>query len=103
MFDGDTNFRYDGRPISDILSEQVPTPPGLSPHDDFMVYVMGPYTAFDATKLYEHGDKLDSPFQDDPLFDPDAHVNKDGDPDMEIALQNVCDELRGRHNCLSSR
>ena len=48
MFDGDTNFRYDGRPIADLISEQAPTPPRFSPHNDFTVYVMGPYTAFDS-------------------------------------------------------
>lgn len=99
MFDGDTNFRYDGRPVSDILSEEAPAPPGLSPHDDFTVYVMGPYTAFDAEKAYDDAEELRTRFQDDPLFDPDEHVDGDGDPDMEVALREFCGELRERHGC----
>lgn len=99
MFDGDTNFRYDGRPIADIVSEEAPTPPQFSPHNDFTVYVMGPYTAFDATRAYDDADKLRTPFQDDPLFDPDEHVDEDGNGDMEVALRDFCRELRTEHNC----
>ncbi|WP_137290041.1 DUF7509 family protein [Natronorubrum halophilum] len=99
MFDGETNFRYDNRPLSDILSEQAPTPPKFSAHNDFTVYVMGPYTAFDAERAYDDADKLRTPFQDDPLFDPDRHVTDAGKGDMERALRDFCAELRDRHNC----
>jgi len=40
MFDGETNFRYDGRPIADILAERAPTPPNFGSHNDFTVYVI---------------------------------------------------------------
>ena len=99
MFDGDTNFRYDGRPIADIISEQAPAPPQFSPHNDFTVYVMGPYTAFDATRAYDDADKLRTPFQDDPLFDPDEHVDENGNGDMEAALRDFCRDLRIEHDC----
>ncbi|WP_231186627.1 hypothetical protein [Haladaptatus sp. DYF46] len=99
MFDGETNFRYDGRPIADILAEQAPTPPNFGSHNDFTVYVMGPYTAFSAAYAYDDGDELKTPFQDDPLFDPDRHVTDDGRGDMELALRDFCRELRERHDC----
>ncbi|MFC6733481.1 MULTISPECIES: hypothetical protein [unclassified Haladaptatus] len=99
MFDGQTTFRYDGRPIADILAEQAPTPPQFGAHNDFTVYVMGPYTAFDATYAYDDADKLRTPFQADPLFDPDEHVTDDGTGDMEQALRDFCAELREHHNC----
>jgi hypothetical protein len=99
MFDGDTNFRHNGRPISDILAEQAPTAPKLGPHNDFTVYVMGPYTAFDAEKAYDDADKLRTPFQDDPLFNPGEHIDDAGDSNMEEALRDFCEELRHKHNC----
>lgn len=99
LFDGDTNFQYDGRPVSDILSEQVPHPSRFSPHNDFLIYVMGPYTAFNAEKAYDDGDELRTPFQSDPLFDPETHVDEDGDANMEEALRDFCHELRSKHNC----
>lgn len=99
MFDGETNFRYNNRPISDILAEQAPTPPKLGPHNDFTVYVMGPYTAFNAKQAYDDAEKLRTPFQEDPLFDPDEHIDDAGNSDMEEALRDFCAELRNRHNC----
>jgi hypothetical protein len=99
MFDGDTNFRYNGRPISDILAEQAPTAPKLGPHNDFTIYVMGPYTAFNAEKAYDDADKLRTPFQCDPLFDPDEHIDAAGNSNMEEALRDFSEELRREHNC----
>jgi len=99
MFDGDTDFRYDGRPISDILAEQAPEPPQIGPHNDFTVYVMGPYTAFNAEKAYDDADRLRTPFQEDPLFDPEEHVDEEGNSSMEEALRDFCRELRREHNC----
>lgn len=99
MFDGQTTFRYDGRPIADILTEQAPEPPRFSRQNDFTVYVMGPYTAFSAEHAYDDGDRLRTPFQDDPLFDPEAHVTDDGRGDMARALRGFCAELRDRHSC----
>ncbi|MBX0297514.1 DUF7509 family protein [Haloarcula nitratireducens] len=57
MFDGETNFQYNGRPISDILAEQAPAPPKFSIQNDFTVYVMDPYTAFNAEVAYDDADK----------------------------------------------
>ncbi|WP_408958288.1 hypothetical protein [Natrinema sp. 74] len=99
MFDGETRFRYDGRPIADILSEQAPEPPKFDAHNDFTVYVMGPYTAFNAERAYDDADELRTPFQADPLFDPDSHVTDDGTGDMERALRDFCAELRAEHDC----
>jgi hypothetical protein len=99
MFDGDTTFRYNDRPISDILAEQAPAAPNLGPHNDFTVYVMGPYTAFNAEKAYDDADKLRTPFQDDPLFNPDKHIDDAGNSNMEEALRDFCEELRHKHNC----
>ena len=86
MFDGETNFQYNERPISDILAEQAPAPPKFSTHNDFTVYVMGPYTAFNAEVAYDDADTLKTPFQNDPLFDPHRHITNDGQGDMEQAL-----------------
>jgi hypothetical protein len=99
MFDGETTFEYNTRSIGNILSEQVPEPPQSGPHDDFTVYVMGPYTAFDATKAYDDADKLRTPFRDDPLFDPTEHVDSAGNANMERALRDFCKKLRAELNC----
>lgn len=99
MFGGETNVRYNDRSIADILSEQAPAPPKFSTHNDFTVYVMGPYTAFNAERAYDDADKLRTPFQNDPLFDPDRHVTDSGKGDMERALRDFCAELRKEHNC----
>lgn len=88
-------FEYDGRPISEYIDDRVPTPGNAALSDDFFVYVMGPYTAFDATRAYDDGYRLTSPFVDDPLFDPDEHV-ADGVPDMEAALGELCADLQAR-------
>lgn len=99
MFDGETSFQYDGRPISDVISQEAPVPTQVSPHNDFTVYVMGPYTAFNAEKAYEDAEKLRTPFQEDPLFDPDKHIDDGGNGNMEEALRDFCSELRQKHNC----
>jgi hypothetical protein len=60
---------------------------------------MGPYTAFNAEKAYDDADKLRTPFQDDPLFDPDKHIDAAGNSNTEKALRHFCEELRHKHNC----
>jgi hypothetical protein len=60
---------------------------------------MGPYTACNAEKAYDDADKLRTPFQDDPLFDPDEHIDDAGNSNMEEALRDFCEELRHEHNC----
>lgn len=62
MFVGGTNFQYDDRPISDSIVEQAPASSKFSTHNDFFVYVMGPYTAFNAEVAYDDADKLCTPF-----------------------------------------
>lgn len=99
MFTGGTNFQYGDRPISDIILEQAPAPSDFSTHNDFFVYVMGPYTAFNAEVAYDDADKLRTPFQNDPLFDPDRHITAEGRGDMEQALRDFCAELREHLNC----
>lgn len=88
-------FEYDGQPIFERVDGRAPVSEHPSASDDFFVYVMGPYTAFDATLAYDDGHRLESPFIDDPLFDPDEHVT-DGTPDMEAALGDLCGDLRTR-------
>jgi len=99
MFDGETNFQYNEYSISDILTEQAPAPPKFSTHNDFTVYVMGPYTAFNAEVAYDDANKLRTPFQNDPLFDPDRHITNDDKGDMEQALRDFCTDLRENLNC----
>lgn len=55
--------------------------------DEFLVYVMGPYTPFDLEYAYPETD-LDTPYVDSELFDPERHE------DMEASLRDVCSALR---------
>lgn len=94
MTDRRFGLEYDGRPIFEYVEENVPSPAALSSNDDFFVYVMGPYTAFNAEYAYDDADELRSPFFGDPLFDPDEHVGPDGRGDYERVLDDVCADLR---------
>lgn len=94
MTDRRFGFEYEGRPIFDYVEERAPSPSYISSNDDLYVYVMGPYTAFDATRAYDDADRLVSPFFEDPLFDPDRHVTDDGRGDYEAALSEFCRNLR---------
>jgi hypothetical protein len=55
---------------------------------------MGPYTAFDAAYAYSDGDQLETPFMEDPLFDPDHHITDDGRGSFRLALEDFCKALR---------
>ncbi|GAB3025056.1 DUF7509 family protein [Natronobiforma cellulositropha] len=94
MTDRRFGLEYNGRPIFEYVEANAPSPPALSATDDVFVYVMGPYTAFDASYAYEDADELDSPFFADPLFDPDRHVTEDGRGDYRLALEEFCADLR---------
>ncbi|WP_135829926.1 DUF7509 family protein [Halorussus halobius] len=87
-------FRYDGRPVFEYVRRDAPTPDRDRLDEDFFVYVMGPYTAFDATYVFDDAEKLRTSFIDDPLFDPDRHVTGDETGTMEAALRDVCEEMR---------
>jgi hypothetical protein len=64
--------------------------------NDRYVFVMGPYTAFDATYDYDDADQLTTPFIEDPLFDPNKHGNTPGRSDYEAALADLCDDIEAR-------
>lgn len=90
----DYGFHFDEEPVFSYVQEDAPRPPDSQLPEEFFVFVMGPYTAFDATIAYSDGDTLDSPFIDDPIFDEERHVTADGRSDFEAALAEVCESLR---------
>lgn len=81
---------YDGTPICKIIDDHIPPA-----KNDFLVYVMGPYTAFDAEKAYDDADELDSAYIEDPLFQPDKHIT-DGKATYEAALTDLCSIIRDK-------
>lgn len=83
---------YNGKPVIDILDENVPPA-----KNDFFVYVMGPYTAFNAEQAYDDADELKSVFMDDPLFDPDRHI-QDDQATYEAALRDLCSLIQDKFN-----
>lgn len=88
-------FTYDGRSVFSYIDEDVPPTDLSSKNHDFFVYVMGPYTAFDATYAFDDAEKLQSPFVEDPLFDPEEHI-VDEMGDFEKVLSDVCDDISDR-------
>lgn len=89
-------YNYDGETIFSRVRSDAPEPDDETLDREFFVYVMGPYTAFDAKYAYDDADKLRTRFADDPLFDPDEHVTDDGRGDYEAVLQAFCSQLRER-------
>ena len=87
------DFTYNGRPISKIIDQNVPHPRERGPGNDLLVYIMGPYTAFDARRVYDKAGNLESPFYEDPLFDPKRHV-RDGKGRIDLALASFRDDLQ---------
>ena len=87
-------YNHDGEPVFAYVEADAPEPDSNPLDEDFFLFVMGPYTAFDTTYAYEDADRLDTPFADDPLFDPDEHVTDDGDGDYEATLRDLCSRLR---------
>jgi len=84
------DLSYSGRPVNDIIDEEVD-----SAEHDFLVYLMGPYTAFNAKYAYDNAKVLKSPYIDDPLFDPDKHIVKQK-AEYEKALSDLCDSIRNK-------
>lgn len=72
--------------IRRCIIERSPDPP-VRKHDEFLVYVMGPYTPFDLSYAYPEAN-FDTPYLDSELFDPERHE------DMEATLREVCSALR---------
>lgn len=74
----------------------APVPRESPIRDSFYVYVMGPYTAFDATYSFPNANKLDRPFIEDPLFVPQKHLNNIARHSYEAALADLCESIRGK-------
>lgn len=88
------SFSYDGDPVIDHVERCAPVPLKSPTSQPFYVYVMGPYTAFDANYSFPGAGKLKSPFIEDPLFNPDIHPNKIGRHTYEAALADLCELIR---------
>lgn len=89
------SFSYEGKPVFEHVKRCAPVPRESTTKEPFYVYVMGPYTAFDATISFPDADELESRFIDDPLFDPDKHLQKIGRHSYEAALADLCEMIRG--------
>lgn len=89
-------YTFNGDPIFAHIQQEAPQPPSSQLTENVYVFVMGPYTAFDATCAYTDADKLESPFFNDPLFDRDQHVTDEGRGDYEAALKDVCQDLQSK-------
>ncbi|QKY21824.1 hypothetical protein B4589_015475 (plasmid) [Halolamina sp. CBA1230] len=94
MTERDYGFTYAGEPVFSHVRRDIPEPPEPVLDDEFYVFVMGPYTAFDAEYAYPDGDELQSAFMDDPLFDQSKHVTADGRGSFQMALEDFCESLR---------
>ncbi|MFC6614926.1 hypothetical protein ACFQAS_08170 [Halopenitus salinus] len=90
----DYGFTFEGESVFSRIRKDAPQPPESKLEDEFYIFVMGPYTAFDATYVYSDGDQLRSPFIDDPLFKPECHLASDGRGSFEVALEDLCHALR---------
>ena len=90
----DYGFSYKGEPIFTYIQRDAPHPPESKLDEDFFVYVMGPYTAFDASHAYTDSGKLETPFIEDSLFDPKRHITNNDRSNYEAALNDVCSWLR---------
>lgn len=82
---------YHGKPISEIVNEEVD-----SAKHDLLVYVMGPYTAFDAEYAYDDAQNFKSRYIKDPLFDSDNVINERAK--YEKALSDLCEDIRNKMN-----
>ncbi len=94
MGDRDYGFTFDGEPVFAHIQRDVPQPPESGLDQDLFVFVMGPYTAFDAEYVYDDGTQLENSFIDDPLFDPERHVTDDGRGSFKLALEDICASFR---------
>jgi hypothetical protein len=90
-------FNFAGETVFSRIRSDVPDTPKRQLDRDFFVFVMGPYTAFDANYSYPDADKLGSQFIGDPLFDPEEHCRDDGRATYESALADLCATLRSKY------
>lgn len=90
----DYGFQFENESVFARIQRNVPKPPEEKLNDEFFVYIMGPYTAFNATKVYEGSNTLKSPFISDPLFDPERHVSDKKRGRFDWALADLCESLR---------
>ena len=90
----DYGFTFDDEPVFTHIRRDVPQPPASRLDEEFFVFVMGPYTAFDATYAFADGDRLETPFIDDPLFDRESHVTGNGCGSFKTALEDLCESYR---------
>jgi hypothetical protein len=90
----DYRFQFKGESVFSYVQRDAPEPEESQLDEDVFVYVMGPYTAFDATYAYSNGDELKSPFIEDPLFDPELHITDDERGSYEAALDDLWATLR---------
>ena len=87
-------FAFKDESVFSRIRQDAPQPSASKLDDEFYVFVMGPYTAFDATHAYSDGDQLRSPFIDDPLFEPENHITADGRGSFKLALTDLCEAFR---------
>jgi len=80
----------------DHIQNCAPVPRQGPRRDPFFVYVMGPYTAFDASIPFSNTSSLHSQFITDPLFHPQTHPQKTNRGTYEAALADLCDDLRAQ-------
>lgn len=93
------DLRYNDTPIRGLLNERVPET--TSGDDEFFLYVMGPYTAFDLeyARNLSNDDSNDSDTEsrteyiDDPLFDSNTHAAASKGT-YEAALSDLCERIR---------
>ena len=89
-------FTFEGESVFSHIQREAPQPSATELDNDFYVFMMGPYTAFDATYAYSDGEQLQSPFIDDPLFKPEKHITSEGRGSFKLALEDLCQTLRDR-------
>ena len=89
----DYGFRFDDESVFSRIRKDAPQPSESNLDNEVYVFVMGPYTAFDATYAYSDGDQLQSAFIDDPLFKPDEHIDTEGRGNFKLALKDFCESL----------
>lgn len=90
----DYGFTFAGEPVFSRIQREAPQPATSQLADEFYVFVMGPYTAFDATFAYADGDQLQSPFIEDPLFEPENHITAGDRGSFKLALEDLCQAFR---------
>lgn len=94
MISGREAFSYGDITVREHIQECVPNPNDSPLQEPFYVYIMGPYTAFDAEYAFDDAGDLKSKYIEDPLFNPEVHVNSADRATYEAALTDLCELLR---------